>query len=156
VTTLEVGQKVEQRDCGRVWELQAYHADQERWSIGLVTPGPTDRERLAGHTTTADVLWLTTYCVDWSPPVIAPPQGDGIQVMRLVDGNGLCVDENLFDSVTEMLFWTEKRFEELVDAEYGCDDLTGHWWGYEPDDNEPPNMTVQVNEMDGSLIWAEA
>jgi hypothetical protein len=156
MTTLEPGQLLDQHRVGRLWRLDSYDTNANRWRMTLITPAPTDRDRRAGDITTADPEWLIYHCIDWVAPVVNPPQGDGIQVVRLVDGNGLCIDENLFDSVTEMLNWTADRFAELVDAEYGCDDLTGHWWGYEPDENEPPNMTVKVNEMDGELVWAEA
>jgi hypothetical protein len=154
MTTLAQGQLVQQNDGTRIWRLDHPCTDraEPRWWLTLIETHAGSRR--VGDQVTASEDWLQSHCRDWAPPVVEPPCGDGMQVMRLV-ADGDVVAQETFVTAAGMLEWTTAQFETLVDDEYGCDQLVGQWFGWCATPDEAPDMTVRMNE-DAELVWAEA
>lgn len=168
MTTLAVGQLVIQNQTSRVWRLERQGTptpEGQRWVVTLAQFDGTisrSESRRIGDVTTASEAWLQRECRDWTPPTIDPPCGDGVQVMRIVDGNNVCLTERRFDNATEMVAWTEAAFVELAHDDHDLFDLTGQWFGWAATDGDDmPDMTVTPNEGwavgddDLHLVWAE-
>lgn len=153
MTTIASGQLVEQRATRRIWQINEPASDSVtgmgRWWITLVDLPAGDRGRVIGERVTAAVAWLRDACQDYVMPTIDPPCGDGVQTMRIVDGNDLCFDERQFDNAADMIAWTAATLSLDDD-----DDLTGLWFGWAATDGDVPDMTVVMK--DGELVWAEA
>lgn len=164
--TFVPGQRIEQPDAQRTWELiaplNAADGGVQRWMIRLITAPPIDPRRV-GSECTASVTWLSDHCRDFVPVTVDPPCGDGTQRVWIVDGNDVCLDGRSFDSAAVMLEWVETAIGRLIDEGNDARDLTVRWYGWQPDDaDEAADMVATVSEGwaigddETALVWAEA
>lgn len=151
MTTLATGNIVIQNGNERRWMLGDVITDvfgERRWELTCVDPGLPDRNSgrvVVGTTSTAAEEWLERVCSDWAPPVVMPPQGDGVQAAAIFDGDEM-VDHELFTTVAAMLEWAER----ITVGEQG------RWYGWDVDaeDLDHPDLTFHIND-DNELVWCE-
>lgn len=154
MVTLVVGQVIQQRANGRIWKIVAemprrLSSNVRRWRIEMITPAPGD-DRMIGEYTDCSETWLIDHCVDF-PSSIAPPCGDGVQVVRICLANRRVVEERLFQRAADAVSYCAQQLEETAHTH-------AEWFGWQVEaDNDTPDLiaTLEATLEGNELVWAE-